>query len=746
MVNRKKPGVTAPATRVTRSKAKATVSVEIEQPVPESSVRLASPISELSNKRRKTAKNDSATVRARAQKVSVQIATLGSNDSGAVSSASSVAYGGEEIDTPATTISTGSVCGGKRILKTVTERLGGTKDSDSVLTTRSRSIRFSQRSRILLDSDGEEASVEEHGEDTAVDLEEEDFQPSEDDSDEYAEVETYRRGKRRARVRAAPTASSSSSSTRLETIAWDDDSELSDVPDTEMEIDAGADSDEDEDEDDDDEGTGATGATVSAPIVNTRVPRYRRGVRMSRAMRQMEALYWWHPELRTVWDELDKRVKVQIQQDPQPEGLTLTMLPFQLEGLHWMRNQEKTDFGGGILADEMGMGKTIQTIALLMAEPRHKPNLVVAPTVALMQWRNEIEKHTANALSVTIFHGTNRPTDTKILKNCDVIMTTYSVLESMYRKQQHGFKRKHGTVKENSVLHKIQFHRVILDEAHNIKDRTCNTAKAVFALTTKHKLCLSGTPLQNRIGEFFSLLRFLEADPFSYYFCRKCKCKSLHWKFSNHRSCDDCKHRPMDHCNWFNAELLKPIQQYGNVGEGKTAFAKLRKILGHLMLRRTKVEKADDLGLPPRVVRIRRDYFNEEELDLYDSIYGESRRKFDTYVAQGVVLNNYANIFTLITRMRQLADHPDLVLRKHAEEGQNTLVCCICDDEAEDAIASKCRHRFCRLCVSKYIESYDGEGAPDCPQCHLPLSIDLSQPAIENFRRSRRGASSAVSI
>jgi len=138
----------------------------------------------------------------------------------------------------------------------------------------------------------------------------------------------------------------------------------------------------------------------------------------------MEALYGWHPELRTVWDDLDKREKVQIQQDPQPEGLKLTMLPFQLEGLHWMRNQEKTDFGGGILADEMGMGKTIQTIALLMAEPRHKPNLVVAPTVALIQWRNEIEKHTANALSVTVFHGANRSTDTKVLKNCDVIMTT----------------------------------------------------------------------------------------------------------------------------------------------------------------------------------------------------------------------------------------------------------------------------------------------------------------------------------
>lgn len=132
----------------------------------------------------------------------------------------------------------------------------------------------------------------------------------------------------------------------------------------------------------------------------------------------------WHPELRSIWADLRKRKRIEIQQDPQPDGLTLTMLPFQLEGLFWLRNQEKTEFRGGILADEMGMGKTIQTIALLMAEPRCKPNLVVAPTVALMQWRNEIEKHTANALSVIVFHGANRSGDIKVLQNCNVLMTT----------------------------------------------------------------------------------------------------------------------------------------------------------------------------------------------------------------------------------------------------------------------------------------------------------------------------------
>lgn len=94
----------------------------------------------------------------------------------------------------------------------------------------------------------------------------------------------------------------------------------------------------------------------------------------------------------------------------------------------------------------------------------------------------------------------------------------------------------------------------------------------------------------------------------------------------------------MHHLCFFNHELLKPIQNNGNEGPGKEAFAKLQILLKHIMLRRTKEERADDLGLPPKIVKVRRDFFNEEELDLYDSIYGDSKRQFNTYVAHGVVL------------------------------------------------------------------------------------------------------------
>ncbi|ORX97539.1 hypothetical protein K493DRAFT_329452 [Basidiobolus meristosporus CBS 931.73] len=435
--------------------------------------------------------------------------------------------------------------------------------------------------------------------------------------------------------------------------------------------------------------------------------------RLSRQSRK-QRLENLHPELATVWEELDKKKAIDRSPIDQPPDLKLTLLPFQKEGEH-------TEFNGGILADEMGMGKTIQMISLLLSEPRGKPNLVVAPTVALMQWHSELTTHT-DSLS-------NRTVDMEEIKKHDVVLTTYSIIESGFRKQEYGFKRKGDLIKENSILHKIGWYRIILDEAHNIKDRSCNTARSVFALESSRKWSLSGTPLQNRVGELYSLLRFLRADPYSYYFCQKCPCKSLSWKFSDRRHCDICHHTPMSHVCWWNQEILKPIQNFGALGEGQLGFKKLGKLLDRMMLRRTKLEKADDLGLPPRNVSIRLDYFNEEEEDIYESLYTDSKRRFSTYVQQGTVLNNYANIFDLLMKMRQVVNHPDLLLSR-GKDKLSSLVCGICNEEPEDPIVAKCKHVFCREDANQYIQS-SLEEAPLCPICFARLTIDLTQPTYE---------------
>ncbi|KAG6322176.1 hypothetical protein E4U22_000551 [Claviceps purpurea] len=458
---------------------------------------------------------------------------------------------------------------------------------------------------------------------------------------------------------------------------------------------------------------------------------YRRG-NPSRVQRERDRLESHHPEILTMWDELEKKQVIKAGMADQPKNISRQLKPFQLEGLAWMKEMEKTEWKGGLLGDEMGLGKTIQAVSLIMSDyPAKQPSLVLVPPVALMQWQSEIKSYTDGTLKTFVYHGTNQKAKTmtvKDLKAYDVIMMSYNSLESMYRKQEKGFTRKEGIHKEKSVIHAIKFHRIILDEAHCIKTRSTMTAKACFALQTEYRWCLSGTPLQNRIGEFFSLIRFLNIRPFALYLCKQCPCSTLEWTMDDSNRCSGCRHPGMQHVSVFNQELLNPIQRHGNQGLGREAFGKLRLMTDRIMLRRLKKDHTDSMELPVKEVHVDRQFFGEEENDFANSIMTNGQRKFDTYVAQGVLLNNYANIFGLIMQMRQVADHPDLLLKKNADGGQNVLVCCICDEPAEDTIRSRCKHDFCRACVSGYVKSTD---TPDCPTCHIALSIDLEQPEIE---------------
>lgn len=157
-----------------------------------------------------------------------------------------------------------------------------------------------------------------------------------------------------------------------------------------------------------------------------------------------------------------------------------------------------------------GMGKTAQTIALVLSDYNkdvRQPTLVLAPTVAIIQWKTEFEKFTTN-FKVLVWHGSNRLDSVSAMSEYDVVLTSCSfsslpstrahpladaIMESSFRREIKGFMKKGVLMKEDSIIHKLNWHRIVLDEAHNIKDRSSNQAKAAFALKGKFRWCLSGS-------------------------------------------------------------------------------------------------------------------------------------------------------------------------------------------------------------------------------------------------------------
>jgi hypothetical protein len=322
-----------------------------------------------------------------------------------------------------------------------------------------------------------------------------------------------------------------------------------------------------------------------------------------------------------------------------------------------------------------------------------------------------------------------------------------------------------------SPLQQVYWRRVVLDEAHAIKNLASATARAVLALTAERRWCLSGTPLQNRAGELNALVRFLRVDPFAFYFCSGCNCKSLEYLFRGGvGTCPLCGCSPMRHYSWLGRYVTNPVRYQPGSARALEAMKRLRSdVLPSLLLRRTKAGRAGDMALPCRLMRLRKDRMDAFEDDFYSALYTQSQSQFDTYVTRGTVLNNYAHIFGLLMRLRQAVDHPYLVIYSQSQSLASSSsaagpiigsgACAICAEHADDPVPAKCGHVFCRDCVTGYLESLgeidpepsakrskasDDEPAtfdsPTCPACFAPLTVDLSapEPAVSEVK-SRQG-------
>src|SRR5947209_1245044 len=206
------------------------------------------------------------------------------------------------------------------------------------------------------------------------------------------------------------------------------------------------------------------------------------------------------------------------------DKLTVNLYPHQVIGVAWMLEQETSKPYAGLLIDSMGLGKSLQAIAVIVSKhPEPKPTLIVAPLAVLPKWKAEIETKVAISLRVLVYHGTERVTN---FNDYDIVLTTYGTLSVEHpelerlcddRKtrftpllmKERDAELAPKYIRRYGALLRQRWMRVVLDEAQMIKNWRARVSYAARALMASHRWCLSGTPIQNSRDEAISLMSFI---------------------------------------------------------------------------------------------------------------------------------------------------------------------------------------------------------------------------------------------
>lgn len=301
-----------------------------------------------------------------------------------------------------------------------------------------------------------------------------------------------------------------------------------------------------------------------------------------------------------------------------PKGFKGSLRGYQKDSLGWFDFLKELGFGG-ILADDMGLGKTVQVLAMLagrrvMNREKYRPSMVVAPTSLVFNWLLEIEKFVPDikALSYT---GLNRKESFKTFDSHDLILTTYGVVRR--------------DIKE---LSEFDFDYIILDESQAIKNNSSQISKAVRLLKGRHKLCLTGTPLENHLGEFWSQMEFLNPGLLG------------SW-------------------NAFNRRFIKPV-----ASGDKKAMETIKNLVMPFMLRRTKETVAKEL--PDKVENIVRCEMSPAQAKVYMGIKEHYRSEIMSQVEINGMNKSKMRVLEGLLRLRQAANHPALVGHNSAESGK----------------------------------------------------------------------------
>ena len=293
--------------------------------------------------------------------------------------------------------------------------------------------------------------------------------------------------------------------------------------------------------------------------------------------------------------------------DP-PVHLEHILRPYQVHGFHWLNYLHEVNWGG-ILADDMGLGKTIQALSFLHHYKQHYGQLralVVCPTTLIFNWENEIKKF-APGLTYRIHHGGERLRNKEALNGFEIIITTYGTLRS-----------------DIKLLMDMPLDYVVLDESQAIKNPASKVTKAACLLRAKHRLCMSGTPLQNNTFDIFAQMNFLNPGM-------------------------------LGSIEFFRQEFAIPIDKFGEPDRKDH----LRKLLYPFILRRTKEQVAKDL--PEKTETILFCEMEEEQRKVYEAYRNDYRDKIlGTIESQGIQ-KSQLTILQGLMKLRQICDSPAIL-------------------------------------------------------------------------------------
>jgi superfamily II DNA or RNA helicase len=298
-----------------------------------------------------------------------------------------------------------------------------------------------------------------------------------------------------------------------------------------------------------------------------------------------------------------------VQKVAPPEGLRATLRDYQSDGLAWMQFLRHHELAG-ILADDMGLGKTVQTLAHILIEKEAGrltcPALVIAPTSLMGNWQDEAARF-APGLRVLLLHGKDRLQQFDQIDDCDLILTTYALLP-----------------RDEEKLREHDFHLVILDESHYIKNNRSKAAQSAGLLRARHRLCLSGTPLENHLGELWSQFHFL-----------------LPGLLGDEKT--------------FNSQFRHPIERQ----DDPLRRTLLNRRIKPFLLRRTKDNVAKEL--PPKTEMVRKVELSGAQRDLYETVRLAMDRKVRDEIDKKGVARSQIVILEALLKLRQVCCDPRLV-------------------------------------------------------------------------------------